>query len=382
MRRIRIFEPLKIIPKIPRLLIQRQMDFEFEKIPYTAEHIPVKKIVNFFLAGLNQYILPSRPLGRPVFAQVEPTNICNLSCPLCLTVAQVGGRAPSYLDYHAYKKFIDEVGDNLLLLILWNWGEPFLHPDIFRMISDAKAYGIIVVSSTNGNVGFENEEKAKLLVQSGLDSLIVAVDGETQATYSEYRKGGDLSRVIEGIRTIIRVRNQLGSKTPIINMRFVAMRHNEHEMNDVQKIAKDLGVDYFTVKTVFIPPESDNKLDPVYAPVSRDLRWYDYYGPDYERKEKFFECMRPWKRITLDSGGRIIPCEFDFIGKYPFGVLGYDKNAIASWKSPFSSGFRKGFKRGHNDYYLCEKCVYKNSFATECTIRRVRILESPDKKND
>ncbi len=380
MKILRIFEPLHIIPKIPRLLIQRKINFEFEKISYTAEKIPVGKIVNFFMAGLNQYILPSRPLGRPVFAQVEPTNICNLSCPLCLNVGRVGGRPPSYLDYCMYKQFIDEVGASLLLLVMWNWGEPFLHPDIFRMISDAKAHGIIVVSSTNGNVGFENEEKAKLLVQSGLDSLIVAVDGATQATYSEYRKGGDLSKVIEGIRTIVRIRDQLGSRTPVINMRFVAMRHNEHEMNDVHQLAKDLGVDYFTVKTAFIPSEPDNKLDPIYAPENKDLRWYDYNGPDYERKERFFECMRPWKRITLDSAGRIIPCEFDYLGKYPFGVLGPDKKTIASWKSSFSSESRKGFNKGHNNSYLCKKCVYKNSFDTECTIRRVRISTDPDRK--
>jgi radical SAM protein with 4Fe4S-binding SPASM domain len=375
-RNLRIFKPIQIIPKIPRLLIQRQINFEFEKIPYRAEHIPVKKIVNFFVAGLNQYILPSRPLGRPVFAQVEPTNICNLSCPLCLNVAQVGGRAPSYLDYNTYQKFIDEVGDHLLLLVLWNWGEPFLHPDIFRMIADAKAHGIIVCSSTNGNVGFENEDTAKLLVESGLDSLVIAVDGATQDTYTYYRRGGNLNRVIEGIRTIIKVRDQMGSRTPLINMRFVAMRHNEHEIDQVRQLAQDLGVDYFTIKTVDLPVPANDNPDSEYVPTQESLRRYEYSGPDFIRKARPFDCMRPWKRITLDSGGRIIPCEYEYRSLYAFGNIRSGGSAIDSWKSIASSDFRRHFSHGNNEYYLCQKCTYKNIVQDDCTVMKMEIPKS------
>jgi len=372
---MRIFEPLQLIPKIPHLIVRRKIDFEFEKIPYSAEHIPLKKIVNFFLAGLNQYILPSRPLGRPVFAQVEPTNMCNLSCPLCLTVAQVGGRPPSFLDYNAYKRFIDEVGDYLLLMVLWNWGEPFLHPDIFRMIADAKAHGIIVCSSTNGNVGFDNEDTIRLLVESGLDSLVIAVDGATQATYSHYRKGGNLDRVIEGIRAIIKVRGQMGSRTPRINLRFVAMRHNEHEIDQVHQLAKDLGVDYFTVKTVDLPIPGRDDLDSEYVPNQESLRRYEYSGTDFIRKTRIFECMRPWKRITLDSGGRIIPCEYDYLGVHPFGNIASGGAAIESWKSAASSDFRRHFSRGNNEFYLCQKCTYKNIVQDDCTVMKMNIHE-------
>ena len=213
-----------------------------------AESVFVKK-ANFFVAGLNQYLTPARPLGYPVIAQVEPANYCNLKCPLCLTSTVTKSRNPALLSFEAFQRFIDECGDYLLHLIFWNWGEPFLNPDLFRMIAYAKRKGIIVHTSTNGNVPLD-EAQTEALVDSGLDSLVVAVDGATQETYEKYRIGGRLDVVLSNIQKIVRIRSRKGSASPIINMRFVVMRHNESEIPQARILAQKLGVDYFSLKSV------------------------------------------------------------------------------------------------------------------------------------
>jgi radical SAM protein with 4Fe4S-binding SPASM domain len=368
---MKIFNLRDVLPQIPALMLKGKFDFEFEMLPYRAENIGLRKAANFFVAGLNQFLLPARPLGYPVIAQVEPANYCNLNCPLCLTSSVTKARPKALLSLENFKRFIDECGDHLLLLILWNWGEPFLNPDLIPMITYAKAKGIVVHTSTNGNVPL-NELQIEALVDSGLDSLVVAVDGASQETYEKYRQGGRLDRVILNIENILRVRSAKGRTTPRLNMRFVVMHHNESELQQVRELAQKLGVDFFTLKTVDMPLDRGCDLDKTYAPGENNYRRYDYDKETFTRKEKPFVCMRPWKRVTLEASGEVIACEYDYKNAHSFGNIGHN-GTLRAWKSKASEDFRKVFNLGNNDSYLCRNCTYKNRIADDCTIERFNI---------
>jgi radical SAM protein with 4Fe4S-binding SPASM domain len=371
---MKIFKMGAVVPQIPKLLLRGDFDFEFELLPYRSTKISAKKAANFFVAGLNQYLRPARPLGFPVIAQVEPANFCNLTCPLCLTTSITKSRTPTLLPFETFQRFIDECGDYLLHLIFWNWGEPFLNPDLFRMITYAKARGIVVHTSTNGNVPM-NEAQAEALVDSGLGSLVFAVDGATQKTYEKYRKGGRLDVVLANIEKIVRVRTLKGLASPVINMRFVVMKHNEAEIPQARKLAAKLGVNYFSLKTVDMPPQIGTDLDRTYAPKKENYRRYEYERDTFQRKSAPFVCMRPWKRVTMDATGEIIPCEYDYLNRHSFGNINQG-GVLNAWKSQGSAVFRKAFHLGHNDFYLCRDCTYKNSIADDCTIERQVIASS------
>jgi radical SAM protein with 4Fe4S-binding SPASM domain len=371
---MQIFHLAQVAPQIPDLLFKGRFGFDFEMLPYAAEGISPKKSFNFFKAGLNQYLLPQSPLGKPVIAQVEPANFCNLECPLCLTTSITNSRPRALLPFQTFINFMDEVGDHLLLLIFWTWGEPFLNPDFFRMVAYAKSKGVVVHTSTNGNVPL-TREKAEELVESGLDSLVVAVDGATQETYAKYRRGGRLETVIENIKTIQHVRKLKKSLVPRINMRFVVMQHNEAEMEATRNLARGLGVDYFTLKTVDMPIARGKDLDRTFAPDNLDYRRYAYDQKTFQRQPKPFTCMRPWKRITMDALGEIIPCEYDYKNDHSFGNEA-ELGALGAWKSAAACQFRKQFNLGHNNTYLCRNCTYKNSVADDCTVERFVIKQA------
>jgi radical SAM protein with 4Fe4S-binding SPASM domain len=371
---MKMFKLNDVVPQIPHLLTKGQFDFEFELLPYRASGINLRKAANFFVAGLNQFLLPARPLGYPVIAQVEPANYCNLTCPLCLTSSITNARPKALLPLETFQRFIDDCGAHLLLLILWNWGEPFLNPDLISMISYAKAKGIVVHTSTNGNVKLD-EAQIEALVDSGLDSLVVAVDGASQKTYEKYRQGGRLDRVISNIQNILRMRSMKGVDTPRINMRFVVMRHNESEIPKARELAQKLGVDYFTLKTVDMHPDEGIELDKTYAPEKSSYRRYDYDKNTFRRKERPFVCMRPWKRITLETSGEVIACEYDYKNKHSFGNIG-NSGTLGAWKSKAAGDFRKVFNLGRNDSYLCRNCTYKNSLTDDCTIERFNIMRT------
>ncbi len=372
---MKIFKFGDIVPQLPNLLFRGRLKFKFEKLPYEAKNIPWKKKWNFFVAGLNQFFLPDRPFGYPVIAQVEPANICNLECPLCFTVSRTSSRKPTLLPFQTFKKFIDETGDYLLLIVLWNWGEPFLNPDIFKIIEYAASKNIIVHSSTNGNVRFDDAAADKI-VDSGLTSLVFGVDGASNETYSIYRQGGDLERVKENIRAVVRAKKRKSSAFPMINLRFVAMKQNESELPLVHRMAKDLEADYFAVKSVDMPTNLGQNLDQAYRPETETYRRYEYEDNTFKRKPKPFECMRPWKRITLDALGEVISCEYDYKNLLSFGQIGNSKPVSDVWKSDQGKTFRRGFHKGHNDFYHCKTCTYKDIQAEDCILAAYPISKS------
>ena len=103
-----IFRYRDVLPQLGNLLLRRRLRFRFELLPYEVRDLPPKKILNFFLAGLNQYLPRPRPFGKPVFAQVEPANFCNLCCPLCLTVSASQARPRRSCPSSVFQRFIDE----------------------------------------------------------------------------------------------------------------------------------------------------------------------------------------------------------------------------------------------------------------------------------
>jgi radical SAM protein with 4Fe4S-binding SPASM domain len=364
---MKIFNFSQVAPQIPNILFRGNLNFNFEKLPFSATHISWKKRINFFVAGLNQYFLPEKPFGFPVIAQVEPSNICNLRCSLCLSSSINHERKPALLSIQTFKKLIDEFGDYFLLMIFWNWGEPFLNPDALEMISYATSKGILIHSSTNGNIPF-TEDYVNRMIDSKLTSLIIAMDGANQETYQEYRIGGDIETVKNNIQLIQKIKREKQSQTPRITVRFVAMQQNEEEMKLVENLAKSFGADYFATKSVDLPPEIGSELDKKFRPEEDSLRRYDYVPDTFKRKQIKFQCMRPWKRITLDSSGEVIPCEYDYKNKHSFGNISGAETVTNIWKSIVSQDFRNHFNLGTNHYYLCENCTYKNMKNDDCIL--------------
>ncbi len=369
----RIITFTDMLPQLPRLLLRGDLHFRFEKVPYSVTGISWRKRLNFVVAALNQIVRLPRPLGRPVIAQVEPANVCNLACPLCFTASLNDSRPPAMLTVDTFRRFIDELGDTLLLIVLWNWGEPFLNPELPRLIEYAAARGVIVHCSTNGNVDF-SPEMAERIVRSGLGSLVFAIDGACEETYRAYRVGGSLARVKANLAAVAAARRRLGAATPRLIVRFVAMRHNEAEMAAVERLAIELGADFFSVKSVDMPPALGDELDRSFAPADTRFRRYEYEGGSYRRRKRRFVCVRPWKRITMESSGHVLSCEYDYRNRHTFGRVG-DMSALAAWKSAEARRFRRLFQDGHNDdFYHCRACTYKGMRSEDCVLE-VRELQ-------
>ncbi len=196
---------------------------------------------------LSKLLRTPKQWGYPISISFEPTTSCNLRCPECPSGLREFTRPTGMLQKNFFKETINDIHRELLYLIFYFQGEPFLNPDFLEMVQYASKKGIYTATSTNAH--YLTDEKAKQTVESGLDRLIISIDGTTQDVYQQYRVGGKLEKVLEGARNIVKWKKQLNSKTPFVFFQFLVVKPNEHQIDAIKQLAKEIGVDQVRFKT-------------------------------------------------------------------------------------------------------------------------------------
>jgi radical SAM protein with 4Fe4S-binding SPASM domain len=291
--------------------------------------------------------------GLPISLSIEPTTSCNLRCPECPSGLRTFTRPTGMLEVETFRKVIDELGDTLTYLTFYFQGEPFLHPNFLDMVEDASSKGIYTATSTNAH--YLREDQARQTVASGLDRLIISIDGTTQETYQSYRKGGDLSKVIAGTKEIIRFKKEMKSQTPHVVFQFLVVRQNEHQIADVYRLASELGVDQVVLKTAQIYNyQNGSDLIPVNEKYSRYQKLPD---GKFEIKNGFENnCWKMWNSCVITWDGKVVPCCFDKDAKY---VLGNTDNSTFEeiWRGERYLDFRKSLFKSRSEIEMCKNCT-------------------------
>ena len=190
---------------------------------------------------LSRWTRRSIQWGMPISISFEPTTSCNLRCPECPSGLRAFTRPTGMLRKDFFRETIDQLSKDLSYLVFYFQGEPFLNPEFLNMVQYAASKKIYTATSTNAH--YLTDAVAKRTVESGLDRLIISIDGTTQETYQQYRVGGRLDKVLQGTANIVKWKKELRSTTPFIIFQFLVVRHNEHQIAAVKQLAKEMGVD-------------------------------------------------------------------------------------------------------------------------------------------
>ena len=237
--------------------INNKLAYKLSQLKFVYSTLTLKKLKNFLMANYEYNFKKTRLKSLPYLAQVDPTNACNLKCLKCPN--RLNRRKISFMSFEAFKKIIDEMEDYLFSVGVFNMGEPFLNNETFKMIKYAESKNI--KTHLNSNMTLINEKNVDDLINSGLSYITMSIDGASQETYSKYRPGGDFNRLIENIKLIIQKKKEYKTHFPFLEWKFIVFKHNEHEINKVEKMAKDLGVDFFTFLPSCVYKPISNKLD-------------------------------------------------------------------------------------------------------------------------
>jgi len=291
--------------------------------------------------------------GMPIALSFEPTTSCNLRCPECPSGLRSFTRPTGMLDPGFFKRIIDEIHEDLFYLVFYFQGEPYLNPSFLELVQYACSKKIYTATSTNAH--YLNDSNAKKTVESGLDRLIISIDGTTQETYEQYRIGGDLKKVIEGARNIVKWKKELKSSTPHVIFQFLVVKPNEHQLNDIKMLAEEIGVDEVAFKTAQVYEyENGNDLIPT---IERYSRYRESGNGKWELKNKLLNhCWKLWHSCVVTWDGRVVPCCFDKDAEYQMGNL--QKESFKNiWNSETYGNFRASVLRSRSEIEMCKNCT-------------------------
>jgi len=307
---------------------------------------------NFVLAAYS-YLASSvtgRPdmNGMPLAVGVELTNNCNLKCPECSSGSGRMTRERGYLNPELFKRVMKELKPYLFNTNLYFQGEPMLHPGFFSFLE--YSIGTHTTVSTNGH--FLSEVSCEKIVKSGLDKLIISLDGIDQETYSQYRINGNIDVVKTGIERISEARNLSGSPLKI-EIQFLVNKLNEKQIPRVKEFAKKNKA-ALRLKSMQITEKKDVEK---WLPINGRFSRYKLKNGEYIIKNSFpNRCARLWFNPVITWDGKVIPCCFDKDAEHVMGDLNQDSFRDI-WNGPKYRIFRKSILSGRHMIDICRNCT-------------------------
>jgi MoaA/NifB/PqqE/SkfB family radical SAM enzyme len=338
-----------------------------------------KKYSNLIKNQLEKKFKKSYLFSYPFYLVIDPTNFCNLKCPLCPTWQDIEARPKGKMDIQTFRNILDEAGPYLFAVNLCNWGEPFLNPELPDMVRYAKKYNTVVGLSTNLN--YLPDRTAQELIASEIDIIVVSLDGATDGSYTRYRKGGDFSTVLINIEKLNSYR-QKNKKFPLLIWQFLVNKYNEHEIDMAHEMSQKIGLQ-FSLSPMRTSMGKELLL-PLYERVKEMKDWLPL-NPDYNKYERGIKpetrtrqttCKWLWNSTVVNWDGSISPCCGVFDKVWDFQTC-YDTSMEKTltlhhaWNSPLYKLARKLvaaymkkskeltslLQRSQNEGLICSKCI-------------------------
>lgn len=297
----------------------------------------MRKLINRLKLLGDFYLRRTRVSGLPLELVIEVTNQCNLACIMCTRQKMI--RKVGFMEMALYRKIIDEVCSYMELVYLHGLGEPLFHPKIFEMVEYAKSKKLSVGLSTNATL--LTKEKAKKIINSGLDYLIIALDAATAKTYEKVRGGKNFNQVVANVGQYLQLKRKVKT-APFTVLQFVKLNENKAEAGRFRKIWQGSGADVVRVKPV---------IDLLRNHPSTSLR---------ASKKPRRPCFYLWRQLnTVSWDGRFVtPCCMDSDGEYPLGDA-TKQTILEIWNSPEMIALRLAQVAGKwQKLSLCRDCTY------------------------
>ncbi len=291
--------------------------------------------------------------GYPISISFEPTTSCNLRCPECPSGLRAFTRPTGMLEQSFFKQTIDEIHKEILYLIFYFQGEPYLNPDFLDMVQYASKKGIYTATSTNAH--YLTDERARKTVESGLDRLIISIDGTTQDVYQQYRVGGKIDKVIEGAKNIVKWKKALNSTTPFVFFQFLVVKPNEHQIEAIKQLGAEVGVDQVRFKTaqVYDYENDPHQLIPTIDKYSRYK--LDKKGQRQVKSGLKNHCWKLWHANVITWDGLVVPCCFDKDASHQLGNLKM-QSFKETWHNENYQQFRKELMHSRKNIDICSNC--------------------------
>lgn len=308
--------------------------------------------LNWLHANLEMFFRVKKVRARPLQITIDSSNICQLSCPMCPTGSRKHDRPYGKAKEELLTNLLREIGDYLLTINFFNWGEPFINSDvIFSWIAAAREKGIRARVSSNLSLVL-SDAQIHNICSCGMNTLIVSLDGASRETYLKYRRNGNFERVVSNLRRIVEEKRRSGGIGPRVIWQFLVFAHNEHEIPTARAMADEIGVDEIRFsapqvdESVGIYPSTDPKyhsaLSKVHGQTPFELRFP-------ENKES---CVWHYMIAAINWDGSLSPCEILYKKACDFGTVG--ESGQFRFSDAYNSQHYQAVRAGNSSFAVGE----------------------------
>lgn len=312
------------------------------------------KIGNFLAVKFSKLLKLEKTYGYPINILIEPTRHCNYACLMC--PRQINKLADKKLDnpvmsLEQFKKIIDEIGKFLITIRFWHYGEPLLNPAFCQMVRYAKKKNVFTVTSSN--LEKLTPELTDELIDSGLDYLIVSFNGANPETYNKYTGNrGDFKNVVKNIAYLAQRKRERNSRHPFINLQFIIMKDNDREIEEMKRLAEEMGIDKLSFKYVIgLNKEIQEKLESENPNFQFKIE---------ERNKKCDFCSLPWEECVISANGEVSVCAIDIFNEELMGNI-FHESFSQIWNNQKYQAFRKRIKENIESIRICNYCSKRNN---------------------
>jgi molybdenum cofactor biosynthesis enzyme MoaA len=307
----------------------------------------LKILVSLRLSGLI-----SHPVvwSQPFSIHLETASVCNLKCPECIAGMGHTTRNRKLMDMATVKEKLNIYHKHAFYCNLYFQGEPFLNPQLAEIINLSKSMNYYTVVSTNGH--FLDEKNCIRIIKSGLDKLIVSLDGIDSNSYSNYRLGGIFSKVTEGVRQMAETKKRLKKEYPLLVVQMLVNKTNEHQLDKARQFVKNLGADMLEFKSMQIYTDKGQKL---FTPSGKKFnRYFKKNKTARSQSDKKGVCSRLWSHVVYTSDGFMVPCCYD--KKPEYLISGENRLSQNLWMSEQMQDFRTRLFKKDEVPGICRNC--------------------------
>ncbi|WP_082114093.1 radical SAM/SPASM domain-containing protein [Kiloniella litopenaei] len=291
------------------------------------------------------------PLMLPAHISIEPTNACNARCPVCETGNRSMERKYGMLDEKAFQNFIDLNADTTAVLMYYFMGEPFLNSKSYDMIRYAREKDIYVETCTNGDI-----LDAEGLIYSDINQISFQIGGLSPESHGVYRIRSNFDKITKNIEALVELRNKTPNSNVQIEIGFIVMKHNEHEVKDFISWANGIGADKANIVD---PCVRDVEEGYKYLPENKQYWFYDEeaFEKGYLKPKKLSdnECTWVWNSAMINWDGSVVPCCRDPHGRHQFGNA-FEQPFHEIWNGQGLTEFRNQIVTSIKDVDICKLC--------------------------
>lgn len=307
---------------------------------------------DFIKSSISASQRTARSFGRPVHVSIEPTNICNLRCPVCETGDGTLGRKSGHLSAEGFRHIVDTMEEHVNVLYFYFMGEPFLVRNAYDMIEYATRKQIWVDTCTNGEF-----VDARSLIDAGIGRVSFQIGGMTQATHETYRVRGDLDAALGNLEACVAEKRRRPDSNSTIKVGFIVMKHNEHEVDRFVDYAREIGVDeyeivYPGVRTIE-QGEQYLTMDEKYWVYDREAFGRGILKPKLQSNHY---CEWLYFTTTIQVNGDVVPCCRDPRGQHVLGNV-FEQDFVSEiWNGDAYRRFRTTVATNQGETGICSMC--------------------------